>query len=83
MVLECSQKVEGIGFVGVTHGKVINDQGEADVTGGVLSEARGKRAGLVSMWEYHQYIRLYPLTLETPWPIHVYCDNRGVIECIN
>jgi len=32
---------------------------------------------------FHQYIRLYPLTLETPRPIHVYCDNRGVIEQIN
>jgi len=30
-----------------------------------------------------QYTRLYPLTISQPRPIHVYCDNAGVITRIN
>jgi len=30
-----------------------------------------------------QYTRLYPLTILQPRPIHVYCDNAGVITRIN
>ncbi len=26
---------------------------------------------------------LYPLVLSAPHTIHVYCDNNGVIECLN
>jgi len=32
---------------------------------------------------FHQYTQLYPLTIPNPRPIHVYCDNAGVIARIN
>jgi len=32
---------------------------------------------------FFQYTQLYPLTIQQPQPIHVYCDNAGVIAQIN
>jgi len=32
---------------------------------------------------FHQYIHLFPLTLEISQSIQVYCDNKGVIEQTN
>jgi len=32
---------------------------------------------------FHQYIHLFPLTLEKPRSIQVNCDNNGIIEQIN
>ncbi len=51
MVLEGIEEVVGIIPVGVLHGKVINNQCEADVTGIMLPETRGERAGVITMWE--------------------------------
>jgi len=31
----------------------------------------------------NHYLCIYPLTLDSNWPIYVYCDNQGIIDCIN
>jgi len=51
MLPEGIEEVGGIIPVGVSHSKVINNQGESDVMGVVLPETRGERAGVIAMWE--------------------------------
>jgi len=51
MVPEGSEEVVGIVLVGVANGKIIHNQGEADVTGIMLPETRGEGAGVITMWE--------------------------------
>jgi len=51
MAMEHSQEMGGIIMVGVTHGKVINNQGEVDVAGVMFPEARIKGVWVVAMRE--------------------------------
>jgi len=51
MALEGSHEMEDIIPAGVTNGKVINNQGEANVMGVMLPKSWGKGAGVVAMWE--------------------------------